>query len=193
MFWEELLLCLGTLNKQNDFFKCIHPATWNNFVASCPPCPEVWYKESCQRIKGTSWAGIAGLSKWFWGQDTKNCMCSTLQQLCYNFWGQELGGGITEKVSPSLIFPTLWNPTVLCDCPCGFSSYAAYMHEYSIMKHEQHTSTLPFSLTHSSLHSGSSDKETVFIPWDLFGICEISQTGVKKWLFSYVCCYVSCY
>lgn len=34
--------------------------------------------------------------------------------------------------------------------------------------------------------------QTVFIPWELFGICEISQTGVKKLLSSYVCCYVSC-
>lgn len=25
----------------------------------------------------------------------------------------------------------------------GFSSYAAYMHEYSIIKHEQHASALP--------------------------------------------------
>lgn len=61
-----------------------------------------------------------------------------------------------------------------------FSSYAAYIHECSVTKHEQHAFASPFSLTPHLLDSGSSNKESVFIPWKLFHTCEISQSGIKQ-------------
>lgn len=60
-----------------------------------------------------------------------------------------------------------------------FSSYTLYMHEYSITTHEQHASTLPFSLPPHSFSSGSSDYEFVFIPRVLFWTCRLPESGLK--------------
>ena len=140
-------------------------------------------------------------AKWFSGQYIKSCMCSALQQWCNNFWRQEWGGiigflGASLFQRSCLLF---WFSRLFVKSCCvmwlsnRFSSYAAYMHEYSIIEREQHASALPFSLTPHSLNGESRDKETVFIAWKLFGTCEISQSGVKQLLSFYVYCYISCY
>lgn len=99
-------------------------------------------------------------TKWFSGQYIKNCMCSALQQWCNNLWMQEWRGiiGFPEGMLFQRSYLLSWfSPLFVKSCcvmwlSSRFASYAACMHEYSIIKHEQHAFALSFSLTPSSLH-----------------------------------------